>query len=74
MKKEFTFDDVFEAIRSDEESEKDARELEVNLIPKEIKNMLDDYVIEQDDAKKVLSILKKFKKQETSLSHLRYYI
>jgi len=40
----------------EEESEKDALETEVTLIPKEIKNMLDEYVIEQEDAKKVLSV------------------
>ena len=40
----------------EEESEKDARETEVALIPKEIKKMLDEYVIEQEDAKKVLSV------------------
>ncbi len=40
----------------EEESEKDSRDLEVNLVPKEIKRMLDDYVIEQEDAKRVLSV------------------
>ena len=40
----------------EEESEKDARETEVALIPKEIKKKLDEYVIEQEDAKKVLSV------------------
>ncbi len=40
----------------EEETEKDARETEVALIPKEIKKMLDEYVIEQEDAKKVLSV------------------
>ncbi len=40
----------------EEESEKDGRDLEVNLVPKEIKRMLDDYVIEQEDAKRVLSV------------------
>ena len=40
----------------EEESEKDARETEVAMIPKEIKKMLDEYVIEQEDAKKVLSV------------------
>lgn len=54
----------------DEESEKDARELEVNLIPKEIKNMLDDYVIEQDSAKKVLSVAvyNHYKRLDTSVN------
>jgi ATP-dependent Clp protease ATP-binding subunit ClpX len=40
----------------EEETEKDAREVEVNLIPREINNMLDEYVIEQDAAKRVLSV------------------
>jgi len=40
----------------EEESEKDARETEIAMIPKEIKKMLDEYVIEQEDAKKVLSV------------------
>ena len=40
----------------EEESEKDGQDLEVNLVPKEIKRMLDDYVIEQEDAKRVLSV------------------
>ncbi len=40
----------------EEENEKDAGEHEISLIPKEIKSVLDDYVIEQDDAKKVLSV------------------
>jgi len=40
----------------EEESEKDAKVLENLLIPKEIKSMLDDYVIEQEAAKKVLAV------------------
>ena len=40
----------------DEENEKDIRESEVSLIPKEIKKMLDDYVIEQEGAKKILAV------------------
>lgn len=40
----------------EEESEKDSRETEVTFAPKEIKTMLDDYVIEQDAAKRVLSV------------------
>jgi ATP-dependent Clp protease ATP-binding subunit ClpX len=40
----------------EEESEKDARETEINLIPSEIKKRLDEYVIEQDAAKRVLSV------------------
>ncbi len=40
----------------EEETEKDSNEPEVSLIPKEIKKMLDDYVIEQDHAKKILAV------------------
>jgi ATP-dependent Clp protease ATP-binding subunit ClpX len=40
----------------DEESEKTTGEIEPFLTPKEITTMLDDYVIEQDTAKKVLSV------------------
>ncbi len=40
----------------EEESEKGAEGSDSLLIPKEIKEMLDDYVIEQDDAKKVLAV------------------
>ena len=40
----------------DEESEKTTGEIEQILTPKEITTMLDDYVIEQDTAKKVLSV------------------
>jgi ATP-dependent Clp protease ATP-binding subunit ClpX len=40
----------------DEESEKATGEIERLLTPKEITIMLDDYVIEQDTAKKVLSV------------------
>jgi len=40
----------------DEESEKATGEVEQFLTPKEITMMLDDYVIEQDTAKKVLSV------------------
>ena len=40
----------------EEESERDKDILEEPLIPKEIKNLLDDYVIEQDAAKKVLAV------------------
>jgi len=39
-----------------EESEKASEEVERILTPKEITTMLDDYVIEQDTAKKVLSV------------------
>ncbi len=40
----------------DEENEKETEEQDINLIPREIKGVLDDYVIEQDAAKKVLSV------------------
>jgi len=40
----------------EEEKEQDAEVLEQSYLPKEIKDMLDDYVIEQDDAKKVLAV------------------
>jgi len=40
----------------EEESERDKDILEEPLIPKEIKKLLDDYVIEQDAAKKVLAV------------------
>jgi ATP-dependent Clp protease ATP-binding subunit ClpX len=39
-----------------EENGKDAVSAEVSIIPREIKTMLDDYVIEQEYAKKVLSV------------------
>lgn len=40
----------------EEEKEQDAEALEQSYLPKEIKDMLDEYVIEQDDAKKVLAV------------------
>ncbi len=40
----------------EEEKEQDAEVLEQSYLPKEIKDMLDEYVIEQDDAKKVLAV------------------
>jgi ATP-dependent Clp protease ATP-binding subunit ClpX len=40
----------------EEESEKDAKDPDQILIPKEIKDKLDGYVIEQEAAKKVLSV------------------
>jgi ATP-dependent Clp protease ATP-binding subunit ClpX len=40
----------------EEETEKEASEMSTLLIPKEIKLKLDDYVIEQERAKKVLSV------------------
>jgi len=40
----------------EEEKEQDAEVLEQSYLPKEIKDMLDEYVIEQDDAKKILAV------------------
>jgi len=40
----------------EEEFEQDRGEAEQTFLPKEIKSMLDDYVIEQEDAKKILSV------------------
>jgi ATP-dependent Clp protease ATP-binding subunit ClpX len=40
----------------EEENEKEAGEFENLMIPQEIKNRLDDYVIEQDVAKKILAV------------------
>jgi len=40
----------------EEEKEQDAEVLEQSYLPKEIKDMLDDYVIEQDDAKKIMAV------------------
>jgi ATP-dependent Clp protease ATP-binding subunit ClpX len=40
----------------EEENEKEAGEFENLMIPHEIKNRLDDYVIEQDVAKKILAV------------------
>jgi ATP-dependent Clp protease ATP-binding subunit ClpX len=40
----------------EEESEKGADALENLMVPTEIKDMLDDYVIEQDNAKKILAV------------------
>ena len=40
----------------EEESEKDAKDIEHVMVPKEIKEKLDSYVIEQEAAKKVLSV------------------
>jgi len=40
----------------EEETEKDAETVENLLVPKEIKELLDDYVIEQDHAKKILAV------------------
>jgi ATP-dependent Clp protease ATP-binding subunit ClpX len=40
----------------EEENEKDSGEFDNLLAPKEIKQMLDDYVIEQEAAKKILAV------------------
>ena len=40
----------------DEETEKKTTDIEQNFTPKEIKAILDDYVIEQDRAKKILAV------------------
>ena len=40
----------------EEEKVQDAEDLEKSYIPKEIKDMLDDYVIEQESAKKILAV------------------
>lgn len=40
----------------DEESEKDSKDIENLLTPEEIKSLLDDYVIEQEAAKKILAV------------------
>jgi len=40
----------------EEETQKDTGEMDSLLLPKEIKAMLDDYVIEQDPAKKILAV------------------
>ena len=40
----------------EEEKEKDIDGMEQFIFPKEIKAMLDDYVIEQDPAKKILAV------------------
>src|SRR5210317_1878000 len=40
----------------EKESEKDAKDTEQVMVPKEIKEKLDDYVIEQESAKKVLAV------------------
>ncbi|MFH2219840.1 MAG: ATP-dependent Clp protease ATP-binding subunit ClpX [Pseudomonadota bacterium] len=54
----------------EEESEKDLGTLENILIPKEIKRMLDEYVIEQDPAKKVLAVAvyNHYKRLDSSVS------
>jgi ATP-dependent Clp protease ATP-binding subunit ClpX len=53
----------------EEEKEKDTDDLEQILIPKEIKHMLDEYVIEQEQAKKVLAVAvyNHYKRLETTV-------
>ena len=53
-----------------EETEKSTESSEALLVPKEIKTMLDDYVIEQDDAKKTLAVAvyNHYKRLESSVS------
>lgn len=53
----------------EEEKEKDTEDLEQMLVPKEIKHMLDEYVIEQDPAKKILSVAvyNHYKRLESSI-------
>ncbi len=54
----------------DEETEKDSKGTEQSFTPKEIKDILDDYVIEQDQAKKILavSVYNHYKRLESSVS------
>ncbi len=54
----------------EEEKEKEAGEFENLMIPHEIKNRLDDYVIEQDQAKKHLAVAvyNHYKRLDTSVS------
>jgi ATP-dependent Clp protease ATP-binding subunit ClpX len=53
-----------------EESEKETEGFESTLIPKEIKTKLDDYVIEQERAKKILSVAvhNHYKRLDSSLN------
>jgi len=54
----------------EEESQKSTGEFEHALVPKEIKSMLDEYVIEQDLAKKILSVAvhNHYKRLDSSVS------
>jgi ATP-dependent Clp protease ATP-binding subunit ClpX len=54
----------------EEETQKDAGEMDNLLLPKEIKSMLDDYVIEQEPAKKVLAVAvyNHFKRLDSAVS------
>jgi ATP-dependent Clp protease ATP-binding subunit ClpX len=55
----------------EEEKEQDAEVLEQSYLPREIKDMLDDYVIEQDDAKKILAVAvyNHYKRLQSSISN-----
>ena len=54
----------------EEEKEKDTKDMEQILIPKEIKGMLDEYVIKQELAKKILSVAvyNHYKRLESTVS------
>ncbi len=54
----------------EEETQKDSGEMDDLLLPKEIKAMLDDYVIEQDPAKKILAVAvyNHFKRLDTAVT------
>ena len=54
----------------DEENEQEAAELEQSIVPKEIKSKLGEYVIEQEHAKKVLSVAvyNHYKRLNTTIS------
>jgi len=54
----------------EEETEKESGEMEQLTAPKEIKALLDDYVIEQDEAKKVLAVAvhNHYKRLESNVS------
>ena len=54
----------------EEENEKEAGEFENLMIPHEIKDRLDDYVIEQDAAKKILAVAvyNHYKRLDSSLN------
>jgi len=55
----------------EEEKEQEAEILEQSYLPREIKEMLDDYVIEQDDAKKILAVAvyNHYKRLQSSISN-----
>jgi len=55
----------------EEEKEQEAEILEQSYLPREIKDMLDDYVIEQDDAKKILAVAvySHYKRLQSSISN-----